>query len=89
MQAARPTACPCSAPRRQRGIALVLVLWLTILLMVIAGGFAFSMRSEAMSARNALSLAQVRAVTDGAVELLSTTFTPRRASAMTTAWSRD
>ena len=54
--------------RRQRGIALIVVLWLTMLLTVIGSGFAFSMRSEALSARNALSLAQVRAIADGAVE---------------------
>jgi general secretion pathway protein K len=52
----------------QRGIALVLVLWLTILLTVIASGFAFSMRSEALATRNALSLAQARAAADGAIE---------------------
>jgi len=55
-------------PRAQRGIALVLVLWLTVLLTVIASGFAFSMRSEALAARNAMSLAQARAAADGAVE---------------------
>lgn len=52
----------------QRGIALVIVLWLTIMLTVIASGFAFSMRSEAVSARNALSLAQAREAADGAVD---------------------
>jgi general secretion pathway protein K len=52
----------------QRGIALVLALWITILLTVIASSFAFSMRSEALAARNALSLAQARAAADGAVE---------------------
>ncbi len=54
--------------RPQRGIALVIVLWLTIMLTVIASGFAFSMRSEAISARNALSLAQAREAADGAVD---------------------
>ena len=53
---------------RQHGIALIAVLWLTVLLTVIASGFAFSMRSEALAARNALSLAQARAAADGAVE---------------------
>ena len=57
-----------AAMRRQRGIALVLALWLTILLTVIASGFAFSMRSETLAARNALSLAQARAAADGALE---------------------
>ena len=56
------------ASLRQQGIALVLALWITVLLTVIASGFAFSMRSEALATRNALSLARVRAVADGAVE---------------------
>jgi general secretion pathway protein K len=59
---------PHRPPSAQRGIALVLALWLTVLLTVIASGFAFSMRSEAIAARNAISLAQARAIADGAVE---------------------
>ncbi len=55
-------------PQRHRGIALVLVLWLTVLLTVIASGFAFSMRGEALATRNALSLARARAAADGAIE---------------------
>jgi len=54
--------------RRQRGIALVLALWLTVMLTVIAGGFAFAMRNEALAARNMVSLAQARAAANGAVE---------------------
>ena len=57
------------APRHaQSGIALVLALWLTVLLTVVASGFAFSMRSEALATRNAVALAQARAIADGAVE---------------------
>lgn len=78
-QAGAPRASTArAAPARHRttqrrsaaeeGIALVLALWLTVLLTVIASGFAFSMRSEALAARNALSLARVRAAADGAVE---------------------
>ena len=60
-------------PRRsaQSGIALVMALWLTILLTAIASGFAYSMRSEALAARNAVSLAQARAAADGAVERMA------------------
>jgi general secretion pathway protein K len=54
--------------QRQRGIALILVLWLTVLLTVIGGSFAFGMRQEALSARNAVATAQARAAADGAVE---------------------
>ncbi len=73
-------------PGNQRGIALVLVLWLTILLMVIAGGFAFSMRSEALSARNSLSLAQARTAADGAVERMAYELSRPR---FPTAWASD
>jgi len=52
----------------QRGVALVIVLWLTVLLTVIAGAFAFSMRSEVLASRNAVALAQARAAANGAVD---------------------
>ena len=54
--------------RPQRGIALIAVLWLTVLLTVIASGFAFSMRGGALAARNTMSVAQARAAADGAVD---------------------
>src|SRR5437588_13022664 len=54
--------------RAQAGIALIAVLWLTTLLTVIASGFAFSMRGEALAARNALSFAEARAAADGAID---------------------
>ena len=54
--------------RMQSGIALVLALWITVLLTVLASGFAFSMRSEALATRNAVSLARARAAADGALE---------------------
>src|SRR5205814_9895351 len=60
--------CRLQPTHKQQGIALVLALWLTILLTVIASGFAFSMRSEALAARNAISSAQARVAADGAVE---------------------
>ena len=56
------------AKHAQRGIALVMVLWLTVLIAVIGSSFAYSMRGEALAARNTMSLAQARAVADGAVE---------------------
>jgi general secretion pathway protein K len=39
-----------------------------VLLTVIGASFAFSMRSEALAARNAVSLAQARAAADGAID---------------------
>lgn len=73
-------------PRRQRGIALIIVLWLTIMLTVIASGFAFSMRGEAISARNALSLAQARAAADGAIDRTAFELSRPR---FATAWTSD
>ncbi len=63
----RPRQEVAEAPR-QRGIALIMVLWLTVMLTVVGGAFAFSMRSEVLAARNAVSLAQVRAAADGALD---------------------
>lgn len=51
----------------QRGVALVLVLWVVTLLSVIAGNFAFSMRGEAQIARNLLSTAQAQAQADAGI----------------------
>src|SRR6478736_3922489 len=60
--------CVARVRGAQSGIALVLALWLTVLLTVIASGFAFSMRSEALATRNAVSLAQARAIAASAVD---------------------
>lgn len=77
----------CAPRRRDDGIALVAALWLTVLLTVIASGFAFSMRIEALAARNALSLAQARAAADGAVE--RTVFELSRPRNIAGAWAPD
>ena len=63
-----------------------MVLWLTVLLTVIGGAFAFSMRSEALASRNAVSLAQSRAAADGAIE--RTTFELLRPRT-TESWKAD
>jgi general secretion pathway protein K len=62
----RPAAS--RAPRRQRGIALILVLWITVLLTAIGASFAFGMRHEVLSARNSVEIGEARAAADGAVE---------------------
>ena len=72
---------------RERGIALILVLWLTVLLTVIAGSFAYGMRTEALAARNTVSLAQARALADGAVN--RTVFELMRAQVTPDVWSAD
>jgi general secretion pathway protein K len=76
-----------ATPRTQRGIALVLVLWLTALLTVIAGGFAYAMRNEAQAARNTMSQAQARALADGAVA--RTVFELMRPRTLPGVWAAD
>jgi general secretion pathway protein K len=71
----------------QRGIALIAVLWLTILVTVIASSFAYSMRGEALAARNTMSLAQARAAADGAVE--RTAFELARPRNLADVWLAD
>lgn len=85
--AARTTTGRASRESPQRGIALVMALWLTVLLAVIASGFAYSMRGEALAARNTLSLAQARAAADGAVE--RTVFELARPRGLFEAWKAD
>lgn len=80
MNAGRPT-------RHQAGIALVLVLWLTILLTVIASGFAYSMRTEALAARNAVARAQAGALADGAI--LRMAFELMRPKMLGETWQAD
>ena len=82
-----------SAPRgrqvvgSQRGVALILALWLTVLLTVIAAGFAYSMRTEALAARNAVALTQARALADGAVSRV--TYELMRQRAVNDEWQSD
>ena len=71
----------------QRGIALIVVLWLTVLIAVIGSSFAYSMRGEALAARNTMSLSQARAAADGAVE--RTAFEVSRPRVAADAWSAD
>ena len=78
---------PVRSRSAESGIALIAVLWLTVLLTVIASGFAFSMRSEAVAARNALSFAQARAAADGAVE--RTAFELQRPRNLPEVWLAD
>lgn len=72
---------------RENGIALIAVLWLTVLLTVIASSFAYSMRGEALAARNMLSVAQARSVADGAVDRMA--FELMRPRVSPDAWSAD
>ena len=76
-----------SIASNQSGVALILVLWITILLTVIASGFAYSMRTEALAARNAIAVAQARALADGAVSRV--TFELMRPRTPLETWQAD
>ena len=57
-----------NAFRRQSGVALVIVLWVSVLITVIASSFIFERRTEAMILRNAVSLARAEAAADAGVQ---------------------
>ena len=54
-------------PTGQRGMVLVIVLWIITLLAVMAGGFAYSMRVETRLATSAVERAQARALAEAGV----------------------
>jgi len=53
--------------RFERGIALLLVLWVVTLLAVIAGSFVYGARNAALTAGNQVSIAKARALADAGV----------------------
>lgn len=53
--------------RRQRGVALVLVLWVSVLLTVVASSFIVERRTEAIIVRNSISLARAEGAADAGV----------------------
>lgn len=72
---------------KERGVALVIVLWTVMLLTVIAANFVFAMRTETLVARNAVSSAQAEATANGAVNrALYETFKP---AADVNTWKAD
>jgi len=54
--------------RAQRGIALVLVLWVATLLTVIAASFVFSMRTDTLLAQNTVSSVRAETLADAGVQ---------------------
>jgi general secretion pathway protein K len=56
-----------SHPQGQRGIALILVLWMLTLLTVMASGFVYATRTELGLSGTRLALARAEAAADGAV----------------------
>lgn len=53
--------------RRQRGVALLVVMWACTLLAILIGGYAMQARTEAISARYQLAQAQARAAAEAGV----------------------
>lgn len=66
----RPT--PAVADRRERGFALLVVIWVMALLAVLATGFAADTRGEARQARNLLENARAQAMAEAGVTLAVT-----------------
>ena len=58
-----------TGPRHERGIALVIVLWVGLLVVAIAGAFIVDTRNSTRLARNFLDNAEARALADGGVHL--------------------
>jgi general secretion pathway protein K len=76
---------PCRRPVKHSGFALVVVLWATALLSVIATSFALNMREETRLAENLVARARAEAVADagirrGILALLAEVPGPRRES---------
>lgn len=56
------------SPLRQRGVALVLVIWVSVLLTVIASSFIVERRTESLIMHNSMSLARAEAAADAGVQ---------------------
>lgn len=66
----KPNRTPNRNPnRRRRGVALIAVLWLSLLLAVIAGSLIATTRTELRLSRNLLESARAEALADGGVYL--------------------
>ena len=73
--------------RRERGVALVLVMWIAVLLTVIASSFIYEARSDSLVVRNSISMARAEAAADAAVN--RAVFELYRADNSPDAWRRD
>jgi general secretion pathway protein K len=72
---------------RQRGVALVLVIWIAVLLLVIASSFILERRSEMLVVRNSASIARAEAIADAGVN--RAIFELYRIGAPADQWKRD
>ncbi len=71
----------------QRGVALVLVMWVAVLLTVIASSFIVERRTEMLVVRNSLSMARAEAVADAGVQ--RAVFEMYRTDNAPEGWKRD
>ena len=75
-------------PSRQRGVALVLVVWVAVILSVIAASFIMERRTEAMIVLNSISLARAQNAADAGVNR-AVAEAYRNDPNATDAWKRD
>ena len=73
--------------RRQRGVALVLVMWVAVLLTVIASSFIVERRTETLVVRNSVSMARAEAIADAGVQ--RAIYEMYRTDNSPDAWKRD
>lgn len=73
--------------RSQQGVALILVIWLTALMMVAAGSFMFATRTDMLVIRNSVSLARAESAADAGV--MRAVFEVYRIDNSPEAWKRD
>jgi general secretion pathway protein K len=71
----------------QRGVALVLVIWVVTLLVAIAGSFVYAMRTDALAARNAALIARADALASAAVS--RTLYEAFKPPGVAGTWRRD
>jgi general secretion pathway protein K len=77
-----------SLPSRQRGIALVLVVWVAVILTVIAGSFIVERRSETLVVVNSVAIARTEAAaTAGVTRAIAEAY--RNDPTATDSWKRD
>jgi len=74
--------------RRQRGVALVLVIWVTVILTVVAASFIMERRSEAMVVLNSVAMARTEAAANaGVARAIAESY--RNDPTALDAWKRD
>ena len=76
------------APSRQRGVALVLVMWVAVILGIVAASFILERRTETLVVMNSISMARAEAAANAGVTR-AITESYRNDPTATDAWKRD